>query len=61
MGGGVGTLAAVFIWALIGRFVFRMWRDFDQLRTERLDMLEAQQVELKARIRELEASAKMQP
>lgn len=54
VGGGVGTLAALLIWGLIGRFVFRLWQDFDTLRTQALAELRSENVELRRRIEDLE-------
>lgn len=57
VGGGVGTLAALIVFGLIGRFVYRTWQDFDHLRTIALDELRAQNADLRRRIEALEAKA----
>lgn len=57
VGGGVGTLAALIVFAVIGRFVYRTWQDFDQLRTKALDELRSQNADLRKRIEALEAKA----
>jgi hypothetical protein len=55
VGGGVGSLAALVVLALIIRYVFGLWRDFDQLRTEALSELRSQNADLRKRIELLEA------
>lgn len=47
IGGGVGTLAAVVIVALMVRFGYRLFRDFDQLRTDALTELRAENAHLR--------------
>jgi hypothetical protein len=58
VGGGVGTLAALIVFALIGRFVYRSWQEFDALRTTALTELRTQNDELRKRIEALEAQGK---
>jgi hypothetical protein len=54
VGGGVGSLAALVVLALIIRYVFGLWRDFDQLRTQALTELRSQNADLHRRIDQLE-------
>ena len=61
VGGGVGSLAALVIVALIVRYVFAMWRDFDQLRSQALTELRAQNVELRKRLEALEQESRLRP
>jgi len=61
VGGGVGSLAALVIVALIVRYVFGMWRDFDQLRSQSLDELRKQNGELRKRIEALELESRLKP
>jgi hypothetical protein len=54
-GASIGTIAAVLVAALIGRFVWRTFRDFDQIRTDALVELRAQLLDARRRIADLEA------
>jgi len=54
VGGGVGSLAALLVIALIGRYVFRLWQDFDSLRTAAIDELRKENTDLRQRIETLE-------
>lgn len=53
-GASIGTIAAILIAALVGRFVYRTFRDFDELRTLALKETRAQLDEARERIAELE-------
>lgn len=54
IGGGVGSLATLVIIALIVRYVFRTWQEFDALRTQSLVELRSQNDELRKRVTALE-------
>jgi uncharacterized membrane protein YczE len=51
IGGGVGTLATLVIIGLIARYVFRMWQDFDNLRTKAMDELRTENADLRAQLK----------
>ena len=55
VGGGVGGLATLLIVALIVRYVFTLWQDFDSLRSAALAELRAENEHLRKRIEALEA------
>jgi type II secretory pathway component PulJ len=55
VGGGVGTLAALFVFGLIARFAWRLWKDFDQQRTDRMNVLADENADLRRRVAALEA------
>lgn len=52
IGGGVGALAALVVWALITRFVYRLWMDFDSLRSNALNELRAENAHLRELLEE---------
>jgi hypothetical protein len=54
IGGGVGTLAALIVFGLIGRFIWRSYSDFDAIRDKALAELRAQNGDLRERIETLE-------
>jgi hypothetical protein len=47
----VGTLATLVIIGLIARYVFRMWQDFDNLRTKAMDELRTENADLRAQLK----------
>jgi hypothetical protein len=52
VGGGVGTLAAIVIVAIVGRFAWKMWMDFDGLRSQALNELRAENEHLRKLLEE---------
>lgn len=54
VGGGVGSLAALVVVALVVRYVFGLWRDFDSLRSASLDEVRKQNEDLRRRLDALE-------
>jgi cell division protein FtsB len=61
VGGGVGTLATLVVVGLVIRFTYRMWRDFDQLRTDAMIELRAENDYLRKRIEALEKKVGLEP
>lgn len=55
IGGGVGTLAALVIWALIARFVYRSWMELDAIRDRILSAQTQELQELRKRLERLES------
>lgn len=50
----VGTFAAIVIFALIGRAVYRTFMDFDSLRSQALAEMRSENADLRRRVAELE-------
>lgn len=55
VGGGVGTLAAIVVMGLVFRFAWNLFKQFDQQRTDALNVLREENKDLRRRLEDVES------
>jgi hypothetical protein len=53
-GGSLGTIGAVLLWVLVGRFLYRTWLEVDSIRDRLLEVQSREIAELRRKVAELE-------